>query len=265
MSRIVRADIPEEQELKKKQAELRRLETRLGQRELDLETLRAELHVFEARYLREVGSLYWKLDEIEAQIAEKLAIMHPEKVEVQKRAAEARARAQETAEAVGKARKEKHETEFKPSDELKKLYRKLAKRIHPDLANDEKERERRHEMMAAANRAYEDGDIDRLQKILSEWETSPESVIGEDLASQLERVNRKIEIIRARLDAIRIEIVEHSQSDLYKLKSKVEKADAVGKDILSEMAARVRDDIKAARKRLDQINRRTHADAQAPE
>ena len=88
---------------------------------------------------------------------------------------------------------------------------------------------------------------------------------GEDLASQLERVNRKIEIIRARLDAIRIEIVEHSYSDLYKLKSRVEKAEAVGKDILSEMAARVRDNIKAARKRLDQINRRTSADAQAPE
>ena len=49
---------------------------------------------------------------------------------------------------------------------LKKLYREIAKRIHPDLATDEKDRARRHKLMAEANRAYEDGDEARIVQLL---------------------------------------------------------------------------------------------------
>jgi len=51
---------------------------------------------------------------------------------------------------------------FTPSENLKKLYREVAKRVHPDLATEESERQRRHELMAEANRAYAEGDEARL-------------------------------------------------------------------------------------------------------
>ncbi len=263
MSDLVRAPAPEEEELKRKQAQLKRLEARLAQKELELATLQGEMHAFELRYLRAVGSLYWELDDLNARIAEANARLHPEKVEVQREAREARARADETAEAVGRAKKrrKKDEAEFRPSEDLRKLYRELAKRIHPDLAADDEDRARRTEMMAAANRAYEDGDTERLKSILSEWETSPEAVVGEDVAARLDRVTRKIERARQRLDAIRVEMIELSQSDLYRLKRKVEQAAEADRDLFQEMAARIREDIKEARKRLAQLERTLREEA----
>jgi DnaJ-class molecular chaperone len=55
---------------------------------------------------------------------------------------------------------------FKPSDDLKRLYREIAKRIHPDLATDDAERAKRNQLMAEVNRAYADGDEARLRAIL---------------------------------------------------------------------------------------------------
>ena len=61
---------PAEQELAEKRQELAILQTELTDRELFLESLRAELGAFEGRYLREVGVLYAELDEWNAKIAE---------------------------------------------------------------------------------------------------------------------------------------------------------------------------------------------------
>jgi Skp family chaperone for outer membrane proteins len=96
---IARRQTPEEVELEKKKAELSALETELSQRELELATLQAELHAFERRYLRIVGVRYTELDDIAAQIAETLARRKQTDVNAQQQAAEARARAQESAEA----------------------------------------------------------------------------------------------------------------------------------------------------------------------
>ena len=63
----------------------------------------------------------------------------------------------------------KTEKEFKSSESLKKLYREVAKAIHPDLTTDEKERVRREKLMAEANLAYGEGNEAKLQSILSEW------------------------------------------------------------------------------------------------
>ena len=50
------------------------------------------------------------------------------------------------------------------------MYREAAKRIHPDLATDPADRERRTRFMAEANRAYEAGDAEALQRILDEFQ-----------------------------------------------------------------------------------------------
>jgi hypothetical protein len=54
---------PEERELANKREELTILQVELTDRELFLESLRAELAAFEGLYLREVGALYAELDE----------------------------------------------------------------------------------------------------------------------------------------------------------------------------------------------------------
>jgi chromosome segregation ATPase len=248
---IVATQTPEEQELARKQAELATLEAELAQGELDFATLRAELHAFEARYLRIVGARYAQLDEIKAQIAEALADAAPREQKSRTEARRARAQAHESADAAGQAGDEgEWPHKFQPSENLRKLYREVARRIHPDLGSDDQDRDRRTQLMAEANRAYEEGDEARLQAILQEWESSPEAVKGEGTGAELVRVIRKIAQVRRRLRDIETEIAGLKESDFYKLKVKVDQAEAEGCDLLVEMVARLDGQIAEARQEL---------------
>ena len=250
---LIRAQTPEEKELVRKLAELTVLQGELAQRELDLATLQAELHAFERRYLRIVGIRYAELDEIEAQIAEALAGASPKSSEAQERASQARAQANESAQASKIAQGPGRNDKFTPSDALKKLYREVAKSIHPDLATDENDRTRRQHFMAEANQAYEGGNEARLREILREWESSPEAVKGDGVGAELIRVIRKIAQIGRRLQAIESIIAQLRSSDLFRLKTEVEKAEADGTDFLEEMASKLDQQIADAKSLLAEI------------
>lgn len=247
---LTRRQTPEERELENKRAQLVALEAELAQHELDLTTLKAELTVFESRYLREVGVLYAELDEIEAQIAEAQARLNPTNQQAQEQASRARTQAQESAQTAGAAQKPGEQKKFTASESLKKLYRDIAKSIHPDLATDEADRARRQRVMVEANQAYADGDEARLQAILREWESSPESVKGEGTGAELIRAIRKIAQVEERLRAIEAEIIKLKSSDLYQLKAKVEESESEGRDLLGELASQMKRQITEARKRL---------------
>jgi hypothetical protein len=237
---------PEEQELEKKKAELAALEAELIQRELDLATLRAELSDFESRYLRTVGVLYAELDDIEAQIAEAQARRKPADSDAQERAHDARARAQESSETtMGVAAPSP-----KPTEELKRLFREVAKRIHPDLATNDADRARRQKFMSEANLAYENGDETKLRTILQDWESSPDTVEGEGVGSELVRVIRKIAQIQRRIADIEVEFRRLKTTDLYQLKSKADEAEMQGRDLLKEMASQVQYKIASAKGRF---------------
>jgi DnaJ-domain-containing protein 1 len=221
-SDLVRRLTPEEEEVEKKRAELSVLETDLSQRELDLATLHAELHAFERKYQQMIGIRYAELDRIEAQITEYMAYLESSQ-------------------------------DFKPSDSLKKLYRELAKQVHPDLATDDADRSRRQKLMAAANQAYEDADEDRLRAILHQWQSSPESVKGEGIGAELIRLLRQISQSRERLKSIEKEIEAVKQTELHQLKSQVLVAEQAGKDLFAEMALQLDQQISSAQQRLETL------------
>jgi hypothetical protein len=257
---LIRHLTPEEKELNKKREELAALEASLAQRELDLATFRAELHAFEIRYIRVVGSRYAELDEIRAQIAELQARLNPEDQEAQERASEYRSQAKESANEAGAAQEPKQKTKFKPSKNLKKLYREIAKLIHPDLTTDASERARRHRIMAEVNRAYEAGDEDRLRAILQEWENDPESIKDGGIEVELIRVIRKIAQVEERFKTIEAEIGTLKISELHQLRARVEQAETEGHDLLTEMATQVTEEIAEARKRLEELRLRAAPD-----
>lgn len=239
---------PEEEELAKKREELSVLQSQLADRELHLTNLRAELKAFEARYLRQVGVLYAELDEWNAKIAELVAEDERTK-EAQSAATEARTQAAESHSAVhGRAAEAR---DFTPTVELRSVYREVAKRVHPDLATDDADRCNRERFMAEANRAYEQGDLDGMRRILEEYESCPESVKGEGVAADLVRVIRQVKQMRSRLAQIELEIASLIESDIAKLKAKVEAASAQGLDLLAEMANDVKSRIDAARLRFE--------------
>ncbi len=246
---IIRSQTPEELELETKKTQLSALEAELIQRELDLATLRAELSDFESRYLGTVGILYAELDEIEAQIAEAEARHKPSDSEAQERAHRARAQAQESSETA----RDISTPRPKPTEGIKRLFREVAKRIHPDLAANDADRARREKFMAEANLAYENGDEAKLRSILADWETSPETVEGEGVGAELIRVIRKIAQIQRRLTEIETKSQQMCASDLYQLRAKANEAEIQGRDLLKEMAAQVETQVNVARDRLTSI------------
>jgi DnaJ-domain-containing protein 1 len=245
---------PEERELNKKLTELDTLEAQLAERELELATLSAEIRVFEVSYLRIVCVRYAKLDEIMARIAEAQARLNPTNSEASERAANARTRAQESAHTTSDIHAASQKTRMSHSEGLNRLYRMVARKIHPDLCTDEEERLRRGKLMAEANRAFEEGDEETLKRILNEWESRPEAVKGEDVAARLVRVLRQIAQVEERIHSIVTEIGALCASPLFELKEKVEKAQADGEDLLSEMATRLDDEIAEAEDTLKQIS-----------
>jgi hypothetical protein len=241
---------PEEQELARKREEQALLEAELAERELRSANLRAELAAFERQYLHFVGSRYAELDELKAQIAERLAGEQPSNERAQKAARDARARADETKSVAGE-KCVREPRAFESSPEMKRLYREVAKRVHPDLTSNREDREKRQQLMAEANEAYERGDEARLAKIFDEYECSPEAVQGEGAGAELIRVIRRVSQTRGRLAEIEAEAQEMLRSDLYRLKSRVDEAGAAGRDALKEMIAKVKEQIALAKRRLE--------------
>lgn len=252
---------PEDEELERKKAVLAELEAQLADRELELASFQADLVHFERQYLQTVGRRYAVLDDLKAKIAEARARQSPQRADVLDQARQARARAQESARAVGEAGPEVPllEDAVPPSrpdrsESLRNLYRQAAMLLHPDRTLDGGEKEKRRQLMAEANEAYRRGDEEWLRAILREWHTSPENVQGDGPGAELIRVIRMIAQVEKRLKAIAAEMEQLRQGELFKLKSQVEEARGNGRDILKDLCDRLDGEIARARDELERAN-----------
>ena len=242
---------PEEIELRKKHRVLDRLKDRLADREEEMADLGAELELFEARYKMEVGRLYADLDEIDAQIAEEEYKLVPDDEEIKKKAEELRRRAEESA--ANSAGEDACSFKWNPTPEAKKAYHNLARIIHPDLALDATEKERRHGLMARLNEAYAAGDQKQLNKLVDDFKNSPETVKGDSIGDDIVRAVRQIAQVKRRLNELKDERSKAEISELYILREKVNSEFAEGRDLLKHMAERTKSFIKKSERRLTNL------------
>jgi len=241
---------PEEEELLRKREELAAIRVTLVERELELVDLRSQLAAFEGRYLRQVGTLYAELDEWKARIAELRARIDPSAA-ANDWARQAREQAHQTYEdAHGKA-SETHD--FTPSPELKSLFREVAKRVHPDFCRAAGDLERRTRFMAEANRAYDAGDVEALQRILDEYHDGADAVEGEGIGAELIRIIRQISQAKGRVSAIEQELAALHQSEIALLKKQAEGSEQAGRDLLGELATTVRDQIERTKREYENL------------
>jgi hypothetical protein len=240
---------PEEIELSRKRAVLERLADRLANREEEMADLCALLEQFEAQYTMDVGRLYAELDDIEARIAEEEFKLVPDDEEIKKKAEELRRRAEESARRADEAA-ENLANKHAPTAESKKAYHNLARSIHPDLALDPQEKEKRHALMAQLNEAYSSGDNARLDKLTADLRNSPDLVKGDSVGDNLVRVIRQISQVKARLGELRDEIAAAQTSELYDLREKMLAEAAEGRDMIKQIAARTAVQIKKSERRL---------------
>ena len=248
---------PGAEELVRRRAQLQVLSAQLLERERGLATFRSELHAFETTYRKALGSRYARLDELAELLDET-----PEPV-----VDDAEPGPEEDGPAGrypgqglpggqnwawGEREPDKEpERRAVVDEDARRLFRQLARLIHPDLAGDPQERERRTNLMVAANDAYEQGDVAALERMLADWHASPEAVTGSGAAAELERTLRRIAQTEAGMKRIDEELAELEASAMGWLRRRVDKAAREGWDLLAHMVRELDRQISEAQLELE--------------
>lgn len=239
-----------------RESEFEALSRELAEKELELATLENKLSAFEQRYARTIGILLAELDDLEKEIAKELYRLHPNE-KYRQGFQRAKRKAKTSQDAVDEKISQAEGEQFTPSDELKKLFRKVAKTVHPDLATDEREQAYRNSLMARANEAYRKGDMAALQQILDEWECRDEkSISTEAQPSQSDQLEQQLLQIRMRIKTIQMRIDGLKKSELYQLLIKVEQAALQGRDLLGDMVMDLQYQIQSAKALLESFKQK---------
>ena len=242
-------------ERERKRQELEHLQGILSQLELDCLNLHTELRAFELRYLQSVGKLIAELDEIEAQISELLSKLFPADPSYEEKAREHRSRAEQSSQEAQYASQQPEEkAHFQAPEDLRSLFREVAKKVHPDFAAGEEDRLHRSELMKQANRAYEEKDYEKLKEILldAELAEAPPEAFDKEKA-EIERLEQKITRVKQRISQIQNEIEQMLRSELYALMQKVMAAEVGGYNLLENIAENLRAKITGRKARLEEL------------
>ncbi len=227
--------------------------------ELELATAQAEIADFSQRYHAVVGKLMVELDALQAKIATLVAAEKPEDSALQQTAAQCHAQAersqqeQQRFEDAPKDAKQQEAPPFMPSRDLKKLYRQIAQKIHPDRAADDNDRNWRTQLMSEATRAYRNEDESALREVLNLWNEGPQDSQSSAKPNALSGLEVQLQRMKARLASIQGELDRLLASRLYELFVATRLARRQGRDLLEEMASTVRLQIDAAQQRLEDL------------
>jgi hypothetical protein len=135
---------------------------------------------------------------------------------------------------------------------IKVVYRKLALRFHPDKAGDDAERQRLHEIMAAINQAYADGDLDVLILYVEQAEKEDRLKL-ETPFEKLERLKQEAQKLTGMLAGLCEERTKIRETDTWRLKCQVDKKREEGGDLLAELTRRLRNEIKQKEAMLEEL------------
>ncbi|MEV4333935.1 hypothetical protein AB0K02_25970 [Streptomyces sp. NPDC049597] len=230
--------------------------------EIALETFRVEVENFSRLHHQKLGPMYARLDELDARIAEARAALTGDPEDLRK-AQEARAMVlpmpgvdelfhgwvdsdglSPEAAAMLTEQPVRAPKRVRPSEEARKLYRELARKAHPDLAQDETERARRDEFIARVNAAYGLGDETRLKELAAEWDAGP--VTPEPQLSESEELYARLEWLSQRkelLTAVAKELEESAIGAMLRMAPDDPDAllDEIAEQLLAQVAERERE------------------------
>ncbi|WP_327299662.1 hypothetical protein [Streptomyces sp. NBC_01197] len=197
---------------------VRAAEQALIEFEIAVETFRVEVENFSRLHHQRLGPMYARLDELDAQLAEARAARSGDPEDLAK-AQEARAMVlpmpgveelfhdwidseglPPEAQAMLNEQPVQPPKRVRPSEEARKLYRELVREAHPDLAQDDAERDRRDEFITRVNAAYARGDEAGLRELGEEWAAGPvqeaaEPSESDELYARLEWLSQRKELL----------------------------------------------------------------------
>ncbi|NIS82371.1 MAG: hypothetical protein GTO14_19675 [Anaerolineales bacterium] len=212
--------------------------------ELELSDTRVELARFEAEFDTRVGHLRHRLDRLKKDLEE---ARHQAAYRAQWGD---RADDDEIPDVLAQFNKawKRREEPLKPppaepadevtKEELKKLFRTLAKLYHPDLVTEPYQKKRREQVMAKINQSYAAQDVTALRGLLEapgQAEPEPKKTRAE-LVTELRQEIRRLDDVIFNLTQ---ELNRLTNSEMVKLMLDVSIAHRTGRDVLAEMAGDV--------------------------
>lgn len=234
------------EEIRQAEAEIASVEALLVEAELRLATLKQQIALFEQHYRRVAAGLCEELEQLTTQ----LTTLCSERLGKHDRPG--RAHADRTHTTAGSAEADWREpSDFIPSESLQKLYREAAKRFHPDLADDEEDREWRTQMMRQANAAYAAGDSETLQRLLAQH--SRDRLVPTEPITQLTALRKKLLRLRARLDEVLGQEREIEASDIGLLYSQAKKSGRDPVVFLRDLVVALKAEIDEKRELLNDL------------
>lgn len=232
------------EKLNQLRATLTQLQEKLIEAESELADQLAEINAFEFQFEARVGHLFDKLEQLEREIQrynERIQIARNKEifgyahvsVEDQYR---------RTWHAPPKSAPTPPPEPLPPASEaeIKRLYRQLARRYHPDLAQDDHERAWRTEKMQLINDAYAARSLAELAALANDMDslidTGPLRA-GQSEAQLINALQTEIDRCQKRLRGIDKELRGLRYRPSVELSLEVKSARRQGRDLLSEMAA----------------------------
>jgi len=256
---VKQSQVPESEELRKKRKELSLLEEELSHRKAYLNQLEIELEAFETKHSQEIFNKFAELDRINEEIiCTKELLSNSAFSDSDISAASKNFEKRFTPEAfLNEENADKYEVDArinasKPSKNLKLIYRKVAKLIHPDFSLDNEDQRCRENLMARANLAYELNDENALLILLNLFQD--ESISEQiEVSSELTFIIRNISRVKIQLIDINERIKKLEESETFELKSKIERAVAKGLNLIIDMVLQLDRQIKSARNELQEL------------
>ncbi|MCD0482244.1 J domain-containing protein [Streptacidiphilus sp. ASG 303] len=245
----VRWTDPDEQALELKVAAV---EAALVDLEIEVETLRVEIDNFALLHHQRLGPMYVHLDELEALIAEAVAARTGDAEDI-RRAYEARSAVTPMPDLGGAgglggfggpagadaAALPEAPRRVRPSREVQRLYRDLARRAHPDLSTDPAEQQRRSAFVARVNEAYARGDEAALHALAAEWAAAPGAAPEPEAPDRTAWLNQRLAWLVRRIEQLAEEQVRLESGPMGRLlKLAPDDPDRLLEEIAEELLAR---------------------------
>lgn len=140
-----------------------------------------------------------------------------------------------------------------PETDLKRLYRKLARRYHPDLTTDPTEREHRTKLMAQLNDAYQANDLSALESLARTPEhLPPAQPLAIFRLRELQQIRKQL---AHRIETLSDERATILRSEMMQMSIEEKLAKVRKQDYLKDVAKRLEKDYAACILKIDELRR----------
>lgn len=248
--RLTKHDAGWHQQIEEMKARLRLVQNQLIELEAELAEQLAAVNAFEFRLRSRIRPLINRLERLEEEIKEFRQALRRDAFAPNADEWEAWAVDDDKSATAGGYRYREAGAPVPPprlgpekSAELKRLYRQLARRFHPDMALDEADTIYRTNIMMAINAAYAAGDLEKLKELLLEPDAASRVAYARTDEEMVRALQLEIDRIRRRMAEVETELATLTDHESSRLMRRVEKATIEGRDMIVEIIAELQEQI----------------------